>query len=344
MTFEEFFAKKKIDLTALQKADNSLYEEFKKHYVAMGAKSFDHTKKFWFNKLRKSYHLAETPIDKKEVQQAIVKEQQSVKAEVTTTATGFKPRFKAPTITKDIIPEETETSNNRVEKTSESASDNDVAAKPAGFKPRFKAGVTKPAIEAQNNIPTEQQAEGQADKTVASIPTTETASTDLPTEGSSKPAGFKPRFKAGITKPATAAEDIIPTEQQAEGQADKTAASIPTTETAPADLPTEGSSKPAGFKPRFKAGITKQQKQTQYQLISKRKSKLIKRLHQFLQRKQPQQICRQKEAANLLDLNLVLKQESQNRQQKYRITYQLSSKRKGKLIKRLHQFRQRKQP
>ena len=300
MTFEEFFAKKKIDLTALQKADNSLYEEFKKHYMAMGSKSFDHTKKFWFNKLRKSYHLAETPIDKKEVQQAIVKEQQSVKAEATTTATGFKPRFKAPapkkdvlsqesetpinrvekisesapdndgpakptgfkprfkapTVTQDIVPQETETSNNRVDKTSDSASDNDVIAKPTGFKPRFKAGVTKPAAE-QNTIPTDQQAEGQTDHLGASHPATEATSADLQTEASSKPAGFKPRFKAGVTKPA-AEQNTIPTDQQAEGQTDHLGASHPATEATSADLPTEASSKPAGFKPRFKAGITKQ--------------------------------------------------------------------------------------
>ncbi|GEM62105.1 hypothetical protein SF1_00870 [Sphingobacterium faecium NBRC 15299] len=301
MTFEEFFAKKKIDLTALQKADNSLYEEFKKHYMAMGSKSFDHTKKFWFNKLRKSYHLAETPIDKKEVQQAIVKEQQSVKAEATTTATGFKPRFKAPapkkdvlsqesetpinrvekisesapdndgpakptgfkprfkapTVTQDIVPQETETSNNRVDKTSDSASDNDVIVKPTGFKPRFKAGVTKPAAE-QNTIPTDQQAEGQADHLGASHPATEATSADLPTEASSKPAGFKPRFKAGITKQATAAQHNIPTEQQAQELTDHLGASDPATETISTDLQTEASSKPAGFKPRFKAGITKQ--------------------------------------------------------------------------------------
>ncbi|MEN5233408.1 hypothetical protein [Sphingobacterium faecium] len=242
---------------ALQKADNSLYEEFKKHYVAMGPKSFDHTKKFWFNKLRKSYHLMETPIDKKDIQQAIVREQQSVKSEATTTATGFKPRFKAPTITKDIVPQETETSNNRIDKTSDSASDNDIVAKPTGFKPRFKAGVTKPAAE-QNTIPTDQQAEGQADHLGASDPATEANSADLPTEAGSKPAGFKPRFKAGATKPATAAQDIRPTEQQAEGQTDKTVVSNPAMETAPTDLPTEASSKSAGFKPRFKAGITKQ--------------------------------------------------------------------------------------
>ena len=260
MTFEEFFAKKKIDLTALQKADNSLYEEFKKHYVAMGAKSFDHTKKFWFNRLRKSYHLAEMPLDKNDLQQAIVKEQPSVKKEVSTSAPGFKPRFKAPTITKDTVSQEPETPNNRVEKISEPVSDNDVAAKPAGFKPRFKAGITKqPATTEQGTAATEPQAEGQSNTTSASDPAAQQAApAELPTEASSKPAGFKPRFKAGITKSATAEQDTAATDPQAEGQSNTTSASDSAAQqAAPAELPTEASSKPAGFKPRFKAGVTK---------------------------------------------------------------------------------------
>jgi hypothetical protein len=61
MTFEEFFIKKKIDLDALHKAEPALYEEFKLHYAEMGPKSFDHTKKYWFNNLRKLYHLKEEP-------------------------------------------------------------------------------------------------------------------------------------------------------------------------------------------------------------------------------------------------------------------------------------------
>lgn len=70
MTFEEFFTKKKIDLKALKAADEPLFEEFRAHYSAMGEKSFDHSKKFWFNKLRKSYHLAEeeTVVIKKTIQ------------------------------------------------------------------------------------------------------------------------------------------------------------------------------------------------------------------------------------------------------------------------------------
>ena len=58
LTFEEFFQKKKIDLTQLRNAEPGLFVEFSKHYPLMGEKSFDHTKKYWFNKLRRTYPLA----------------------------------------------------------------------------------------------------------------------------------------------------------------------------------------------------------------------------------------------------------------------------------------------
>ena len=55
MSFEEFFAKKKIDLHKLKTADASLFAELESHYEQMGEKSFDHTKKYWFNKWRTLY-------------------------------------------------------------------------------------------------------------------------------------------------------------------------------------------------------------------------------------------------------------------------------------------------
>lgn len=58
MTFEEFISKKKIDIVRFEKADPGLVTEFRKHFLLMGEKSFDHTKKFWFNKLRRTYHLS----------------------------------------------------------------------------------------------------------------------------------------------------------------------------------------------------------------------------------------------------------------------------------------------
>lgn len=55
MNFEEFFTKKKISLQKLNEADVALYEKLKSEYEVMGAKSFDHYYKFWFNKWRRIY-------------------------------------------------------------------------------------------------------------------------------------------------------------------------------------------------------------------------------------------------------------------------------------------------
>ncbi len=66
MTFEEFFQKKKIDLVQLELNEKELFEEFRAHYEVMGPKSFDHTKKFRFNKLRLKYPLKEEPVKKAE--------------------------------------------------------------------------------------------------------------------------------------------------------------------------------------------------------------------------------------------------------------------------------------
>ena len=180
MTFEEFFAKKKIDLPQLRGDNRLLYDEFRQHYAQMGEKSFDHTKKFWFNKLRKQYALMEED-------ETAVKDQ-SISAE----------------ILEELSPHPTETT---------------VSSKPAGFKPRFKAGATK-AVE-----PEKPKEEASKQETV-----------EAP---SNKPAGFKPRFKAGVTK---APESEKPKDE----------------ETKPAE-PEAPSNKPAGFKPRFKAGVTKTQ-------------------------------------------------------------------------------------
>lgn len=57
MTFEEFFAKKKIDLSALKLTEPALFEELNSHYEQMGPKSFDHSKKYWFNKLRRKFPI-----------------------------------------------------------------------------------------------------------------------------------------------------------------------------------------------------------------------------------------------------------------------------------------------
>ncbi len=59
MTFEEFFAKKKIDLTKFQEAEPTLFEKLKSDYDQMGPKSFDHSKKFVFNIWRRRFRSVE---------------------------------------------------------------------------------------------------------------------------------------------------------------------------------------------------------------------------------------------------------------------------------------------
>jgi len=66
MTFEEFLIKKKIDAIQLKAKEQAFFSEFESHFLQMGEKSFDHSKKFWFNKLRRAYHLKEEPKPVKE--------------------------------------------------------------------------------------------------------------------------------------------------------------------------------------------------------------------------------------------------------------------------------------
>ena len=55
MTFEEFFAKKKINLERFEKEAPDLLSTLRKEYEVMGPKSFDHSKKFLFNIWRRKY-------------------------------------------------------------------------------------------------------------------------------------------------------------------------------------------------------------------------------------------------------------------------------------------------
>ena len=248
-TFEDFFAKKKIDLRALENDNKGLYEEFYQHYHAMGEKSFDHTKKFWFNKLRKSYKLDESLSS---VQKADLQEKPATTATPVPSTFGFKPKFTAKPILKEDV-----TGTDKTESTAEIP---DIDSKPTGFKPRFKAGVTKITTTESTEKPTEQKAPeenpGVENKPSGFKPrfkagvtkTTTTESTEKPTEQKApeenpgvenKPSGFKPRFKAGVTKTTTTESTEKPTEQKA-----------------PEENPGV-ENKPSGFKPRFKAGVTK---------------------------------------------------------------------------------------
>ena len=231
MTFEEFFIKKKIDLKALQAADEPLFEEFKAHYSAMGEKSFDHSKKFWFNKLRKSFHLKEEeiPAAKPAVKQAVIDKPTDTSSPEATKPTGFKPRFKGA-----ITPAVDEAKTTPKSEAPDSAKTGADSA-PAGFKPRFKAGVTK------------------APDTAASTPASEEA-TEETTLSAPKPTGFKPRFKAGATKTESSEQPpkAAPKEQIS---SETTINSEP--ENNKSDTQEPVANKPTGFKPRFKAGVTK---------------------------------------------------------------------------------------
>ncbi|MDB5031337.1 hypothetical protein [Mucilaginibacter sp.] len=180
MTFEEFFTKKRIDLAAFKQAEPGLFSEFKTHFEQMGEKSFDHTKKYWFNKIRRQYNLPpEVKTEKPRIENQLAEQTITESLEeLATPNAGFTPRFKA------AVPPKPEA---RVEEQKEEIP---VSDKPrVGFTPRFKAGATKPA-----EAPIEEKKE------------------EAPAEEKPK-VGFTPRFKTGVTKPAETAD---PEEKQEE--------------------------------------------------------------------------------------------------------------------------------
>lgn len=136
MTFEEFFKKKRIDLGALEKAEPALFSEFKTHYEKMGEKSFDHTKKFWFNKLRLQYLLppevkTEKPVIENQLAEQTVAESLTGPPAPSSPKLGFIPKFKAASLPKPATTEE-----KKEEQAPPAATDENTAAKPA-YKPRF---------------------------------------------------------------------------------------------------------------------------------------------------------------------------------------------------------------
>jgi len=117
MTFEEFLIKKKIDPVQLKNTEQALFYEFSSNFNEMGEKSFDHSKKFWFNKLRRANPLKEVPKPETipvaapisstnlAVNTPPLKENQIkievVDGEITNPKPAFKPRFKPTMIKKD---------------------------------------------------------------------------------------------------------------------------------------------------------------------------------------------------------------------------------------------------
>jgi len=160
VAFEDFFAKKKIDLPQLEADNRVLYAEFREHYRQMGEKSFDHSKKFWFNRLRKTYPLKEAEPEKptserKEPSPATDGEPPKTPIAVSAPAAklaGFKPRFKA-TAAKPVETESVEVKpkENTTDLAVPTEEKKRKAAKPAGFRPRFRPGITKTvAVKTEN--------------------------------------------------------------------------------------------------------------------------------------------------------------------------------------------------
>ncbi|HEY9534552.1 MAG TPA: hypothetical protein VIQ77_08455 [Mucilaginibacter sp.] len=238
MTFEEFFKKKRIDLAAFQQGEPTLFAEFKLHFEQMGEKSFDHTKKYWFNKLRGEYHLA--PEVKTEKPQAENQLAEQTVAEELSELTAIVPQI-------DVDPDV-------------NAPAAPVTEKPkVGFTPRFKAGVTKPVETPAGATPNEKKEETPTTEDKPKIGFTprfkagvtksaETPSEEKPAEGKTseeKPKiGFTPRFKAGVTKTADTASEP------------KMEESVPSEVKPVENKPSEEKPK-TGFTPRFKAGVTK---------------------------------------------------------------------------------------
>ncbi|HEY8782631.1 MAG TPA: hypothetical protein VIM16_13485 [Mucilaginibacter sp.] len=112
MDFEEFFKKKKIDLAALESAGAGLFSEFKTHYDQMGEKSFDHTKKFLFNKLRRQFPLApEVKAEKEHIENQLAEQTitESLAEAIPAPPSpklGFVPKFKAGNMPKPAVSSE----------------------------------------------------------------------------------------------------------------------------------------------------------------------------------------------------------------------------------------------
>ncbi len=196
MTFEEFLIKKKIDAIQLKAKEQAFFSEFESHFLQMGEKSFDHSKKFWFYKLRRAYHLKEEPKPVKE-EVKTVETPASAQNKLETGAIhqekpAYVPRFKAAA----------------AQKTDHSAQN--IESDPtAAYLPRFKAAI-KPA-EKEKDAGQNKEESGEKVKPVykprfkAQIPAQEEKLPEMPAEAipqSDEPAKpvYKPRFKPGLTK------------------------------------------------------------------------------------------------------------------------------------------------
>jgi hypothetical protein len=186
MTFEEFLIKKKIDPVQLKNTEQALFSEFNSHFNEMGEKSFDYSKKFWFNKLRRANPLKEIP-----------------KPETITTA--------SPISSINLAAKTPPSKEDQIQK--EEVGGEITNPKPA-FKPRFKANIIatsqEPHIDSVSSIPAEtvdpeKPKPAYKPRFKATIPVTEEPNVENNTEDipeqiiQPKPA-YKPRFKPAMIR------------------------------------------------------------------------------------------------------------------------------------------------
>ncbi len=228
MTFEEFLVKKKIDLAQFKSAEPVLFSEFQSHYQQMGAKSFDHTKKFLFNKLRRAYHLKEEPkpaVLSQSPEENKIASQAEPLLSPTIEATVYTPRFRAGGTAKPAP---------ATEKPDASSSD-----KPA-YTPRFKASPSKsPENKTEPEASSPPTSDPGLPTSVLRLPTSDLIPQPSPTD-QPKPA-YVPRFKAK----STIKEDSQPVPSPP-----------PTSDLRPPTSEPSDKPKPA-YVPRFKPAITK---------------------------------------------------------------------------------------
>ncbi|MGV8877837.1 MAG: hypothetical protein ACOH2A_02275 [Sphingobacteriaceae bacterium] len=236
MTFEEFFGKKKINLVALAEQEPVLFAEFLSHYGVMGPKSFDHTKKYWFNELRRRF-----PVPKEEkIILTAVNSETVVNNEVTATPAfqiekqGFKPMFNRRAAFAPAAEQQPEKAL-----PADATGREDSPAKPA-YIPKFKPPVK--AI-STTEAKSEQDQRTSAQQNTPDIPL-ETPNLEI------KPA-YKPRFNAAINiKKETPAQPAEANRKDLASQIEP--AKTTATEQVPqTDKPVV---KPA-YKPRFNAAI-----------------------------------------------------------------------------------------
>lgn len=241
MTFEEFFLKKRINLAILSEKEPELFSEFRLHYDLMGPKSFDHTKKYWFNELRRKYPA---PKIEKVIEKAKTENATAEIKEATMAKQGFKPMFKRPA----PVAETTEKSPNKQVEQVDTPAEN----KPAAYQPKFKPSVTATKAEEK---PADTGGEPSSGKPVyqpkfrsAMLPKKVEEKTDEAEEKApdpeSKPTAteiakpaYKPRFKPAMLNQQTEPKPEDVTQEEAK--------------TNTSELPAEKTA----YKPRFKPAM-----------------------------------------------------------------------------------------